>query len=230
MSHLTYLEAAVVGLIQGVSEMFPVSSLGHNVLIPAIIGGSWARDLNVSTAESPYLAFIVGLHVATAAALILYFWRDWVRLVGGFISSVRERRIATAELIQVDPVHDFDSVAQQSFQFRHGAHAATERADGVFIKLGFGEEFSGTAKRHAYTIARDRAEGLASGDLGGCSDPISASEGWASSLARWSAHSMAAQSSRSLASRPAQPTTLSRTAAVYRHSQPAALSATFAFR
>jgi undecaprenyl-diphosphatase len=79
MTHLTYLEAAVVGLIQGVSELFPVSSLGHNVLIPALIGGSWATDLNVASPESPYLAFIVGLHVATALALLIYFWRDWVR-------------------------------------------------------------------------------------------------------------------------------------------------------
>ena len=56
MSHLTYLEAMVVGLVQGVTELFPVSSLGHNVLIPALIGGSWAQDLNVSKPESPYLA------------------------------------------------------------------------------------------------------------------------------------------------------------------------------
>ena len=94
---MTYAEAMVVGLIQGVTELFPVSSLGHNVLIPALIGGSWAQDLSVSAPESPYLAFIVGLHVATAAALILYFWRDWVRLIGGFLSSLRERRIATAD-------------------------------------------------------------------------------------------------------------------------------------
>jgi undecaprenyl-diphosphatase len=94
---MTYPEAMVVGLIQGVTELFPVSSLGHNVLIPALIGGSWAQDLNVSKPESPYLAFIVGLHVATAAALILYFWRDWLRIVGGFLSSLRERRIATAD-------------------------------------------------------------------------------------------------------------------------------------
>ena len=52
MTHLTYLEAAVVGLVQGVCEMFPVSSLGHNVLIPALIGGGWARDLNVATPEA----------------------------------------------------------------------------------------------------------------------------------------------------------------------------------
>jgi undecaprenyl-diphosphatase len=88
MIHLTYLEAAVVGLVQGVSELFPVSSLGHNVLIPALIGGRWARDLNVSKPESPYLAFIVGLHVATAIALLIYFWRDWIRVIGGFFSSL----------------------------------------------------------------------------------------------------------------------------------------------
>jgi undecaprenyl-diphosphatase len=97
MTHLTYLEAAVVGLVQGVSELFPVSSLGHNVLIPALIGGSWATDLNVATAESPYLAFIVGLHVATALALLGYFWRDWVRILGGFLSSVRYRQVRTRD-------------------------------------------------------------------------------------------------------------------------------------
>jgi undecaprenyl-diphosphatase len=96
-AHMTYAEAMVVGLIQGVTELFPVSSLGHNVLIPALVGGSWAHDLNVSAPESPYLAYIVGLHVATAAALILYFWRDWVRIVGGFLSSLRDRRIATPD-------------------------------------------------------------------------------------------------------------------------------------
>jgi undecaprenyl-diphosphatase len=97
VSHITYLESAVVGLIQGVSEMFPVSSLGHNVLIPALVGGSWARDLNVAAPESPYLAFIVGLHVATAAALIIYFWPDWVRLTRGFITSIRDREIRTVD-------------------------------------------------------------------------------------------------------------------------------------
>ncbi len=97
MTHLTYFEAAVVGLIQGVSELFPVSSLGHNVLIPALVGGSWASDLNVARPESPYLAFIVGLHVATALALLVYFWRDWARIIGGFFSSVRERQVRTRD-------------------------------------------------------------------------------------------------------------------------------------
>jgi undecaprenyl-diphosphatase len=97
MTHMTYLEAAVVGLVQGVTELFPVSSLGHNVLIPALIGGSWASDLNVARPESPYLAFIVGLHVATALALLVYFWRDWIRIIGGFFSSIRYRQVQTRD-------------------------------------------------------------------------------------------------------------------------------------
>jgi undecaprenyl-diphosphatase len=93
MSHLSYVEAIVVGAFQGVTELFPVSSLGHSVLIPALIGGSWAADLNVSTPESPYLAFIVGLHVATAAALLVFFWRDWVAIIKGLVTSVVRRRV-----------------------------------------------------------------------------------------------------------------------------------------
>lgn len=92
---LTYAEAIVVGAFQGVTELFPVSSLGHSVLIPALVGGRWAQDLDVSSPESPYLAFIVGLHVATAAALLVFFWRDWVRIVGGFLTSIRHRRVRT---------------------------------------------------------------------------------------------------------------------------------------
>jgi undecaprenyl-diphosphatase len=94
--HLSYIEAVIVGALQGVTELFPVSSLGHSVLIPALVGGRWAKDLDVSTPESPYLAFIVGLHVATAAALLVFFWRDWLAVVGGFISSLRYRRIQTS--------------------------------------------------------------------------------------------------------------------------------------
>ena len=97
MTHLTYLEASVVGLIQGVTELFPVSSLGHNVLIPALIGGSWATDLNVASPESPYLAFIVGMHVATAIALFIYFWRDWIRIIKGFFTSIRHLRVETTD-------------------------------------------------------------------------------------------------------------------------------------
>lgn len=91
---LTYFESVVVGAFQGFSELFPISSLGHSVLIPALVGGQWAKDLSVSAPESPYLAFIVGLHVATAAALLVFFWRDWVLIVRGFFSSLRHRSVS----------------------------------------------------------------------------------------------------------------------------------------
>lgn len=97
MAHMSWLEAGVIGLVQGVSELFPVSSLGHSVLIPALVGGAWARDLSVSSPESPYLAFIVGLHVATAIALVVFFRREWVRILTGLATSIRDRRIRTPE-------------------------------------------------------------------------------------------------------------------------------------
>ncbi|MCD2198138.1 undecaprenyl-diphosphate phosphatase [Actinomycetospora endophytica] len=96
MHQLSWLEAIVVGAMQGVAELFPVSSLGHSVLLPAVVGGTWAQDLDVSAPESPYLAFIVGLHVATALALLLFFWRDWVRIIGGLATSIVRREITTS--------------------------------------------------------------------------------------------------------------------------------------
>jgi undecaprenyl-diphosphatase len=93
---LTFFQAIVVGIIQGVSELFPVSSLGHSVLLPALFG--WHNlATDQSKGESFYLAFVVGLHVATALALIAFFWRDWVRIIGGFFATLRTRRIETAD-------------------------------------------------------------------------------------------------------------------------------------
>jgi undecaprenyl-diphosphatase len=94
---LSWAEAVVIGALQGVAELFPVSSLGHSILLPALIGGSWARDLDVSAPESPYLAFVVGLHVATALALVLYFRRDWVRIVRGLVTSIARREVRSAD-------------------------------------------------------------------------------------------------------------------------------------
>ncbi len=96
MVQLTYLQAVVIGLLQGVTELFPVSSLGHSVLVPAWLGGNWqALVEQQSSSESPYLAFIVGLHVATALALVVLFRRDWVAIVRGFFTSLRHRRVHT---------------------------------------------------------------------------------------------------------------------------------------
>ena len=96
--HLTYLQAVVIGLIQGLTELFPISSLGHVVLVPAWLGGSWAALVHEeSSSESPYLAFVVGLHLATAAVLVAYYWREWARLIRGFVTSIVRRRIESAD-------------------------------------------------------------------------------------------------------------------------------------
>jgi undecaprenyl-diphosphatase len=96
MSGVTYVEAIVVGALQGVSELFPVSSLGHSILLPAWIGGQWQADLSIGK-DSPYLAVLVAMHVATAIALVVFFRRDWVRLIGGLWTSIRYREVRSPE-------------------------------------------------------------------------------------------------------------------------------------
>jgi undecaprenyl-diphosphatase len=98
MSALTYAQAAVIGALQGVTELFPISSLGHSVLVPAWIGGTWSELVTQGKSEggTPYLAFVVALHVATALALLVFYWRDWIRIVGALITSLRTRQIATS--------------------------------------------------------------------------------------------------------------------------------------
>lgn len=92
-STLSYLQAIVIAFVQGVTELFPVSSLGHSVLVPAWIGGSWqslvTQSAQQSSESSFYLAFIVALHVATALALLWFFRADWIRIVAGFLRSAR---------------------------------------------------------------------------------------------------------------------------------------------
>ena len=93
---MSYFQAIVIGLLQGVAEMFPVSSLGHSVLVPALFG--WHNLVtDQSAGESFYLAFVVGLHVATALALVAYFWSDWIRIIRGLFNTLRTRKITTAD-------------------------------------------------------------------------------------------------------------------------------------
>ena len=89
---MSYLQAVVIALIQGVTELFPISSLGHSVLVPAWIGGSWhtlvTQSSQSASDKSFYLAFIVALHCATAFAILWYFRADWARIIRGFLASV----------------------------------------------------------------------------------------------------------------------------------------------
>ena len=88
---MTALQAIVIAILQGATELFPVSSLGHAVVLPALLG--WGINQN----DPSFLPFLVMLHVGTAVALLLYFWRDWWALLRGVLGldtahQVRESR------------------------------------------------------------------------------------------------------------------------------------------
>ncbi len=93
-SKITFFQAIVLGILQGVTELFPVSSLGHTVIFPALF--DWHNLVaSESKPESFWLAFVVALHVGTALALVGFYWRDWLAIVGGLLHSARTRTITT---------------------------------------------------------------------------------------------------------------------------------------
>jgi undecaprenyl-diphosphatase len=94
-SALTYFQAVVLGILQGVTELFPISSLGHTVLFPTLFG--WNELVKAqSESESFWLAFVVMLHVGSALGLLFYYRRDWVQIVRGFFRTLGSRRIETS--------------------------------------------------------------------------------------------------------------------------------------
>jgi undecaprenyl-diphosphatase len=93
-SLITTFQAVVLGVLQGVTELFPISSLGHTVIFPNLFG--WDNIVAwQSQPESPWLAFVVMLHVGSAVGLLIYFWRDWLALIAAFFVTLYKRRIET---------------------------------------------------------------------------------------------------------------------------------------
>lgn len=90
--HISNFQAIVLGLLQGVTELFPISSLGHTVIYPSLFG--WHQVVvSQSNPHSQWLAFVVMLHVGSALGLLVYFWRDWARVVAAWARSVARRRV-----------------------------------------------------------------------------------------------------------------------------------------
>jgi len=87
--------AIVLGALQGFSELFPISSLGHTVLFPKLFGWNDLVKFQ-SQPESAWLAFIVMLHVGSAIGLLIYFWREWIALIKAFFATLVKRRIETS--------------------------------------------------------------------------------------------------------------------------------------
>jgi undecaprenyl-diphosphatase len=88
---ITYFQAIVIGLLQGVTELFPISSLGHAVILPKLLG--W----HLSQKQPYFLAFLVATHLATAIVLFLFFLPEWLRILRGLGRSLRDRQIAPAD-------------------------------------------------------------------------------------------------------------------------------------
>ncbi len=85
---MTFVQAMLLAILQGASELFPVSSLGHTVLVPALL--HWQIDRAAPT----FLAFVVILHLGTAIALGIFYWRDWVAIIGALVGSVVRGRLS----------------------------------------------------------------------------------------------------------------------------------------
>ena len=88
---ISYWQAIVLGVVQGVTELFPVSSLGTSVVLPGLLG--WDIHQN----DPYFLTFLVATHLATALVLLLFFWRDWVRILSGLGRSLRDRGIGDGD-------------------------------------------------------------------------------------------------------------------------------------
>lgn len=93
---ITYFQAIFLGLLQGVTELFPISSLGHSIILPWLFG--WNNVVSSEAAsESFFLSFLVALHVATATALIIFYRDIWFRLVKAFFYSLKVRKADTPD-------------------------------------------------------------------------------------------------------------------------------------
>ena len=84
---ISYAQAIILGLLQGFSELFPISSLGHSVILPQLLG--W----NIHQNDAYFITFLVATHLATAIVLLLFFLDDWIRIVAGMWRSLAEREI-----------------------------------------------------------------------------------------------------------------------------------------
>ena len=165
-------QAAFLGLLQGATELFPVSSLGHAVIIPSLLHWSYRQS------DPTFLPFLVLLHLGTAGALLILYWRDWVAIVRGFVrAAIRgrvvepEERLAMLLVVGTVPTGVVGVFFQKQFQ----SLFANPRAAAVFlvvngILLMGAELLRRRAERRAAVEDRDRvAQEEAFGDIGGLS-------------------------------------------------------------
>ena len=89
---MSYLQALLLGLLQGITELFPVSSLGHSVILPKLLG--W----NIDQSDPSFLFFLVVTHLATSLVLFVFFWREWLTILRGMFRSLQNRVISNDDV------------------------------------------------------------------------------------------------------------------------------------
>jgi undecaprenyl-diphosphatase len=94
--HMNIWQVIFLALLQGVTELFPISSLGHTVIIPGLLPHLFPPDFATNTAcggKSCFLPVVVSLHLGTSVALVIYFWRDWLQVIMTIVNSVKKGEI-----------------------------------------------------------------------------------------------------------------------------------------
>ena len=127
---MTWFQTIFIAILQGATELFPISSLGHAVIVPALLGWQALQS------DPGYLGFLVILHFGTAGALLLYFWRDWIGLFAAFSMKYSEARADARRMIFLIIVGTLP-VAMLGFVFNHQVKAlfANPSAAALFLAV-----------------------------------------------------------------------------------------------
>jgi undecaprenyl-diphosphatase len=145
---MTALQSILIAILQGATELFPVSSLGHAVVLPALL--QWRLDQHAAE----FLPFLVMLHLGTATALLVYFWRDWWALatgvvgIGGTHQVAESRRVTLLIVIATIPAVILGFLLEKFFRSLFGSPmvaAAFLMANGALLL--FGEKLRGRGRR-----------------------------------------------------------------------------------
>jgi undecaprenyl-diphosphatase len=151
------LQALVIAILQGATELFPVSSLGHAVVLPALL--HWGIDQHAPE----FLPFLVMLHLGTAAALLAYFWQDWWAITTGLLGiggahQVKEsRRVFVLVVIATIPAVILGFLAEKFFRGLFGSPTIAASfliVNGLLLLFGERLRGRGSAQRHLSTLTR----------------------------------------------------------------------------
>lgn len=143
---MTFSQSIALAFLQGVSELFPISSLGHIILVPSLL--QWR---NIDRSSPTFLAFVVVLHLGTALALVVYYRQEWLRIVSALVRSIvrgrlsndRDEAVGWRLVVGTIPVGIIGLVAQDPVRHLFGSALAAA----AFLAINGLVMFAGEALR-----------------------------------------------------------------------------------